>query len=124
MDYKKAYSLLFRGITEALEEIEKSHIIYSVVFVLSFRNILLLFFAMASMITILLGLNEIHFKLYFILTMINMGAFLISKQTSSIFIHSGTGEIKTIARLRIGATTDRLTQLLNRNGLEQATETA
>lgn len=27
MDYKKAYSLLFRGITEALKEIEKSHII-------------------------------------------------------------------------------------------------
>lgn len=27
MDYKKAYSLLFRGITAALEEIEKSHII-------------------------------------------------------------------------------------------------
>jgi len=27
MDYKKAYSLLFRGITEALEESEKSHII-------------------------------------------------------------------------------------------------
>ena len=27
MDYKKAYRLLFRGITEALEEIEKSRII-------------------------------------------------------------------------------------------------
>lgn len=96
----------------------------SVIFILSFRNILLLFLVMASIITILLVFKEMHFELYFILTLINAGACLFSKKISSIFIHLVTEEIKTITQLKIEATTDRLTQLLNRNGLEQATETA
>jgi len=96
----------------------------SVVFVLSFRSTLLLFLVMTNIMAILLVLKEIHFELYLILILINAGTFLISKKISSAFIQSVTDEIEIINSLRIEATTDRLTQLLNRNGLEQAIETA
>ena len=62
--------------------------------------------------------------MFLVLTLINTCAFLKSKKVNSDFIQSLTDEIETINRLKIEATTDILTQLLNRNGFEQAIETA
>ncbi len=96
----------------------------SVVFVLSFRRVLSLFLAITSIMTALFVLEHITIGLFSILMVINASMFLISKKISGGFIQSVTDEIETISRLTAEATTDRLTQLLNRSGLEQATETA
>jgi diguanylate cyclase (GGDEF)-like protein len=49
---------------------------------------------------------------------------LISGKISHNFIQAAINEIETLSHLEIEATTDSLTQLLNRNGLEQALSTA
>jgi diguanylate cyclase (GGDEF)-like protein len=94
----------------------------SSVLVLSNWSALLSFFAATIMITALLFFKSLSLFLIFIL--INMGIFLISRKTTRIFIHSATNEIELIDHLKAEATVDSLTQLLNRNGLEQALEMA
>jgi diguanylate cyclase (GGDEF)-like protein len=96
----------------------------SLAFVLSGRSAFLLF-CLATIITaVLLIFEREHFKLLLILILINAGTFLFSKKTASDFTKSAVNDIETINRLKIEATTDSLTHLLNRNGLEQTLETA
>lgn len=96
----------------------------SLFFVLSGRSALLLFLLSIITAASLLVFKQEHFELFLILILINGSTFLISKKTASAFIQSATNEIETINRLKIEASTDRLTHLLNRNGLEQALGTA
>lgn len=93
-------------------------------FLISFRGSLLLLFAATGITGVLLGLNQIHFELFLILLLINAGTVFISSLTGKAIIRSFTDENNKINRLATEATTDSLTQLLNRNGLEQAVETA
>ena len=65
-------------------------------------------------------MSQIRFDLFLILLMINVGTFFISGITGKAIIRLLTNEIKELNRLKTEATTDSLTQLLNRNGLEQA----
>ena len=92
----------------------------SLAFVFSCRSALLLFIITTITIAALLVFKLEHLELFFILILINAGTLLISKKTASAFTKSATYEIETINRLKIEATTDSLTHLLNRNGLEQA----
>lgn len=98
-------------------------LVCSVTFVLSFRRALLLFLTATFGMSVLLIFKQISSELFFILTLINAGALLISKKAAHVFTQSVTDEMETLNRLKIEATTDSLTQLLNRNGLEQALET-
>jgi len=95
----------------------------SAAFVLSFRGSLLLLIAATSIITVLHGMGQIRFELFLILFLINIGTFFISSTTGKAIIRSFTNEIDETNRLKIEATIDSLTQLLNRNGLEQAAGT-
>lgn len=101
-----------------------SFFLLAVAFILSFQQASVLFLATTIIMAVLLALNKIHTQLFLTLLLINAGAFLISQKIAGVFIQSATDEIRTINRLKIEATTDFLTQLLNRNGLEQALETA
>ena len=92
----------------------------SLAFVLSGRSALLLFLITTIIIAALLVFEQEHLELVLILILINAGMFLISKKITSAFTTLATNEIKTINRLKTEATTDSLTHLLNRNGLEQA----
>lgn len=96
----------------------------SLFFVLSDRCALLLFLLSIIIAASLLLFEQKYFALFLILILINASIFFISRKTASTFIKSATNEIETINRLKIEATTDRLTHLLNRNGLEQALGTA
>lgn len=96
----------------------------STAFVLSFRGSLLLLIAATGITGVLLGLNQIHFELFLLLFLINAGTVLISSLTGKGIFRSFTDENNKINRLATEATTDNLTQLLNRNGLEQAAGTA
>lgn len=93
-------------------------------FVPSFRGSLLLLLASTSVTGVLLGLNQIRFDLFLILFLINSGTILASCITANAIIRSFTKENREMNRLETEATTDNLTQLLNRNGLEQAVGTA
>lgn len=99
-------------------------ILCSLAFVLSGRSTFLLFILTTIITAVLLIFEREHFALLLILILINAGTFLFSKKTASDFTKSAVNEIETINRLKIEATTDSLTHLLNRNGLEQALETA
>lgn len=101
-----------------------SFFLIAAVFILSFLQASGLFLAATIAMTALFALNQIGPELFLILTLINVGTLLISRKITRDFIQSATDEIKTLNRLKIEATTDCLTQLLNRNGLEQALETA
>lgn len=96
----------------------------SAAFVLSFRGSLLLLVAATGIPAVLLSLGQICFELFLILFLINAGTFFIANITGKAIIRSFTNEIEEINRLKTEATTDALTHLLNRNGLEQAAETA
>jgi len=96
----------------------------SLALIISGRNAMLFFLITTTVLAALLIFKQRQFELFLILTLINTGTFMISKKISSSFIQSVTNEIKTISRLEIEATTDSLTQLLNRNGLDKALETA
>lgn len=93
-------------------------------FVLSFRGSLLLLIVATGVPAVLLGLGQIRFELFLILFLTNAGTFFLSGITGKAIIRSFTNEIKEINRLKTEATTDALTHLLNRNGLEQAAGTA
>lgn len=92
----------------------------SFAFVLSGRSALLLFIITTIIIAALLLFKQEHLELFLILVLINAGTLLISKKIASAFTTLATNEIEIINRLKIEATTDSLTHLLNRNGLEQA----
>ena len=62
--------------------------------------------------------------MFLILFLINTAAVFLSSITGKAIIRSFSNDIKEINRLRTEATTDALTHLLNRNGLEQAAGTA
>ncbi|MGE4275808.1 MAG: GGDEF domain-containing protein [Lawsonibacter sp.] len=93
-------------------------------FVISFRDLLLLLIVTTGIPAVLLGLGQIRFELFLILFLINAGTFFISGITGKAITRSFTNEIEEINRLKTEATTDALTHLLNRNGLEQAVGTA
>jgi len=99
-------------------------ILCSAAFVFSIRGLLLLLLAATSISTALLILNHIRLELFLILLLINTGTFFISGITDKAIICSFTNEIDEINRLKTEATTDSLTQLLNRNGFEQTAGTA
>lgn len=89
-------------------------------FVFPFWGSLLLLLATTSITAALLVLNQIHFEQFLILFLINAGMVFISNKIANATIRSFTKEIEEINRLKTEAATDSLTQLLNRNGLEQA----
>ena len=93
-------------------------------FVLSLLELLLLLVTAIGIPAVLLGLGQIRFELFLILFLINAGTFFISGITGKAITRSFTNEIEEINRLKTEATTDALTHLLNRNGLEQAAGTA
>jgi len=93
-------------------------------FVISFRDLLLLLVVTTGIPAVLLGLGQIRFELFLILFLINAGAFFISSITGRAITGAFTSETEEINRLKTEATTDALTRLLNRNGLERAAETA
>lgn len=92
--------------------------------VLSFRDLLSLLIVTTGIPTVLLGLDQIRFELFLILLLINVGIVFVSSITSKAIIRSFTNEIEEINRLKTEATTDALTHLLNRNGLDRAAGTA
>lgn len=101
-----------------------SFLLLAVAFVLSLRQASLLLGGVIIIMAVLLALNQIRPELFLILILINTGAFLISQIIAGNFIQLVTDEFKLLHRLQIEANTDKLTQLFNRNGLEQALETA
>lgn len=93
-------------------------------FVLSFRDLLLLLIMATGIPAVLLGLGQIRFELFLVLLLTNVGTVFIASITGKAIIRSFTNEIEEINFLKMEATTDALTHLLNRNGLEQAAGTA
>ena len=96
----------------------------SAAFVLSFRDLLLLLIAATGIPAVLVGLGQIRFELFLILILTNVGTVFISGITGKAIIHSFTKETEEINRLKTEASTDALTHLLNRYGLEQSAGTA
>lgn len=97
-----------------------SFLLCGAAFVLSFRDLLLLLIVTTGIPAVLLGLGQIRFELFLILFLINAGAFFISSTTGRAITGAFTSETEEINRLKTEATTDALTHLLNRSGLEQA----
>ncbi|MPM67520.1 hypothetical protein SDC9_114443 [bioreactor metagenome] len=93
-------------------------------FVLSFRDLLLLLIVTTGIPAVLLGLGQIRFELFLILLLSNAGTVFTASITGKAITRSFTNEIEEINRLKMEATADALTHLLNRNGLEQAVGTA
>ncbi|MEA4954330.1 MAG: GGDEF domain-containing protein [Pseudoflavonifractor sp.] len=93
-------------------------------FVLSFRDLLLLLIVTTGIPAVLLGLGQIRFELFLILLLTNVGTVFIASITDKAITRSFTNEIEEINCLKTEATTDALTHLLNRNGLEQVAGTA
>ena len=93
-------------------------------FVISFRDLLLLLIVTTGIPAVLLGLGQIRFELFLILLLTNVGTVFTASITGKAITRSFTNEIEKINRLTAEATTDALTHLLNRNGLEQAAGTA
>jgi diguanylate cyclase (GGDEF)-like protein len=96
----------------------------SAAFVISFRDLLLLLIVTTGIPAVLLGLGQIRFELFLILLLTNVGTVFTASITGQAIIRSFTNEIEERNRLTAEATTDALTHLLNRNGLERATGTA
>lgn len=88
-------------------------------FVISFRDLLLLLIVTTGIPAVLLGLGQIRFELFLILLLTNVGTVFTASITGKAITRSFTNEIEEINRLKTEATTDDLTHLLNRNGLEQ-----
>lgn len=95
-----------------------------VAFILSLWEVSLLFVATTIVMAVFLALDQILLAQFLTLSLINAGAVLVSRKVARDFIQAATYEIETLNRLKVEATTDSLTQLLNRNGLEQAISTA
>lgn len=93
-------------------------------FVISFRDLLLLLIMTTGIPAVLLGLGQIRFELFLTLLLTNVGTVFTASITGKTITRSFTNEIEEINRLKTEATTDALTHLLNRNGLEQAAGTA
>ena len=89
-------------------------------FVLPLRELLLLPVTATGIPAVLLGLGQIHLKLFLIVLLANAGTAFASGITGKATIRSLMSEIEKINRLEREATTDALTHLLNRNGLERA----
>lgn len=94
------------------------------VFMLSFRTSLLLISVTTIITTVLLLLKQIRFELFLILLLINAVTVFITNNTAKAIIRSYVNENREIERMKAEATRDSLTQLLNRNGLEQAVRSA
>ena len=93
-------------------------------FVLTFRGTLLLLISATGIPAVLLSLGQISFELFLMLSLLNTGTFFIANITGKAITRSFTNEIEKINHLKTEATTDTLTHLLNRNGLERAAGTA
>ncbi|WP_199884137.1 GGDEF domain-containing protein [Anaerosinus massiliensis] len=87
---------------------------------MSFWQAVISFLLLEISLFVFFSLNQIPSKGFLIFTLSNLGVFLISCSTSRFFIQSTIANIKRINQLKIEVATDSLTQLLNRNGLEQA----
>jgi len=98
--------------------------LYGAAFVLSFRELLLLLITATGIPAVLLGLGQIRFELFLILLLTNAGTVFTASITGKSITRSFTNEIEKINHLKTEATTDALTHLLNRNGLEQTIGTA
>jgi len=96
----------------------------SLAFVLPGKSALVSFVITTTILASLILYKQRDLKVFLILFMINLGSLFISYITVNDFTDSAYGEFETINRLKKEATTDSLTQLLNRNGLEQTLETA
>jgi diguanylate cyclase (GGDEF)-like protein len=94
-------------------------LLYGAAFVISFRDLLLLLIVTTGIPAVLLGLSLIRFELFLILLLTNIGTVFTASITGKAITRSFTNEIEEINRLKTEATTDALTHLLNRNGLEQ-----
>ena len=95
-----------------------------VTFVLSFRQAAIIFSLSILFLAVLLFLKQICPAFFFMSALVSAGAFAVSQKIARDFIKTATEEVSTTDRLKLEAATDYLTQLLNRNGLEQAVETA
>jgi diguanylate cyclase (GGDEF)-like protein len=93
-------------------------------FALSFRNELFIVIPVASIITTFFVIKRIKPELFIILILIDTSSLLISQKVSSMLADIVTKDIETIEQLKMKATTDPLTELLNRNGFEQKLEEA
>lgn len=99
-------------------------LIFSMVYVLSFWQAAISFLLLEIGLFVFFSLNQIPSQFFLIFTLSNLGSFLISCSTSSLFIQSTIANIRRVNQLKIEAATDSLTQLLNRNGLEQTLKIA
>lgn len=93
-------------------------------FALSLRDSLLLLFMADGVMGVLFGLHQIRLELFFVLLLINAGTVFRSNLTVKALVRSLTEESDRVSRLETAATTDSLTRLLNRSGLERAAEPA
>ncbi|WP_326975277.1 GGDEF domain-containing protein [Caproicibacter sp. BJN0012] len=98
--------------------------ICSLSFVLSGRASKGLFIVTIIIVASQFILTQKDLELLLILMVVNIGTFFAARLTSLRFIQSVTQEIETVHALKVKANTDNLTRLLNRNGLEQAINTA
>ncbi|WP_196596057.1 GGDEF domain-containing protein [Pectinatus frisingensis] len=92
----------------------------SAVFLLPFQKLLVVFFITTSVTALLFFLTQIRIDLFSILFFINIGILFRANANTKIIVHSFMTEMEEINHLKIQATVDSLTQLLNRNGLEQS----
>ncbi|OCN01409.1 GGDEF domain-containing protein [Oscillibacter sp. GMB15532] len=99
-------------------------ILLSILFVLPWQKIVLIFVIVTAYITIEFCLGKIYLKEFLLLLLCNISTLLVSVRIARNFIHTSLCEYKTMSALALEATTDHLTQLLNRNGLEQTLSTA
>ena len=117
IDNSKTFAVCFPILCSAI------FMVYSFSFLSSRKTAIGLFFVTTIIISFQLIPTKAYLELLIALTLFNVGTFLISRMTSRRFIQSFTKEIETIYDLKIKSNIDNLTQLLNRNGLEQAIET-
>jgi diguanylate cyclase (GGDEF)-like protein len=99
-------------------------ILLSILFVLPGRKNALLFMAVAAYLTIEFGFGEIHLKEFLLLLFSNISTLFVSMKIARNFIHTSLCEYEAMSALALEVTTDHLTQLLNRNGLEQTLSAA
>ena len=93
-------------------------------FILPLYSSILLLLTATCLQGVLLGLQMISQELFLLLLLINIGIIFIGGQTTHTIIQTLTSDLEELKQLETEATTDNLTQLLNRNGLEQAASTA
>ena len=99
-------------------------ILLSILFVLPWQRIVLIFVIVTAYITIEFCLGKIYLKEFLLMLLCNISTLLVSVRIARNFIHMLLCEYKTMSALALEATTDHLTQLLNRKGLEQTLSAA